>query len=156
MGYTKRQIVEKAFGKLGLASYIFDLQPDAYQDAMQDLDAMLAEWNGRGIRLGYPIPTNAEGGDLDAAAEVPDKAWAACYSNLALIIAPDFGKEPSRSLKNLARQSLQTLMSIKPPNRQLRVMPSGAGNKPWRDEVGVYTIVETPLDAGNDGELEFN
>ena len=155
MGYTKRQIVEKAFAKLGLASYIYDVQSDAYQDAMEDLDAMLAEWNGRGIRLGYPIPSTPEGGDLDAEASIPDRAWLAAYTNLALLIAPDFGKEPTRSLKNAAKKSLETLQLQRPPTMQYRKVPLGAGNKPWRTGYGEFTKQEDPLDVGNDSELEI-
>lgn len=156
MGYTKRQIVEGAFSEIGIASYVFDVQSDAYQDAMRRLDAMLAEWNGRGIRLGYPIPSTPEGGDLDDEAEVPDRAWEACITNLALRIAPTFGKKVMRETKVAAKQALQTLMSVRPPEKQLRIMPVGAGNKPNQTLDGEYTRVNTPLDAGNDGKLEFN
>jgi len=156
MGYTKRQICEAAFSELGLASYVFDTQPDALDDAMKRLDAMLAEWNGRGIRLGYPIPSSPEGGDLDAEAGVPDRAWEACVTNLALRIAPSFGKTPMRETKVAAKQSLQTVMTLRPPTRELRTMPAGSGNKPWRYGDNEYNYPEPHMDAGNDGELEFN
>jgi hypothetical protein len=57
MGYSKRQFISAAFEEIGLASYVFDLQPEQLQSAMRRLDAMMADWNGKGIRLGYPLPS---------------------------------------------------------------------------------------------------
>jgi hypothetical protein len=54
MGYTKRQFISAAFEEIGLASYVFDLQPEQLQSALRRLDAMMADWNAKGIRLGYP------------------------------------------------------------------------------------------------------
>ena len=34
MGYTKRQIIEEAYGELGMASYVFDLDVDVLQRAI--------------------------------------------------------------------------------------------------------------------------
>ena len=45
MGYSKRQFVEAAFAEVGLASYVFDLQPQDLEQALRRLDAMMAEWN---------------------------------------------------------------------------------------------------------------
>ena len=51
MGYTKRQIIEAACEEIGLANYAFDMQPEQLQAMMRRLDAMMAEWNAKGIRL---------------------------------------------------------------------------------------------------------
>jgi RNase H-fold protein (predicted Holliday junction resolvase) len=56
VGYSKRQFVEAAFAEIGLASYAFDLQPQDLEQVLRRLDAMMAEWNAKGIRLGYPLP----------------------------------------------------------------------------------------------------
>ena len=56
MGYTKRQFVEAAHDELGLSSYVFDMPTEQLQKTMRRLDAMMAEWNAKGIRLGYPMP----------------------------------------------------------------------------------------------------
>ena len=47
MGYTKRQFVTAALEEIGLASYVFDLQPEQLQSALRRLDAMISEWNGK-------------------------------------------------------------------------------------------------------------
>ena len=52
MGWTKREYIEQAFEEIGLASYVFDLTPEQLQSALRKLDAMLAEWNAKGLRLG--------------------------------------------------------------------------------------------------------
>jgi hypothetical protein len=52
MSYSKRQFVEAAFEEIGLASYVFDLQPEQIDSACRRLDTMMAQWNAVGIRLG--------------------------------------------------------------------------------------------------------
>ena len=56
MGYTKEQFVIGGFEEIGFASYAYDLQPEQLNTALRRLDAMLAEWYGKGIRIGYPMP----------------------------------------------------------------------------------------------------
>jgi hypothetical protein len=51
MGWTKKQYITKAFSKLGLASYVYDLTDDQLNDAAQELDAMIAGFNANGIRI---------------------------------------------------------------------------------------------------------
>lgn len=52
MAYTKRDIVAMAFEEIGLAGYVFDLQPQQLEGALRRLDSMMATWNGKGLRLG--------------------------------------------------------------------------------------------------------
>jgi len=66
MGYSKRQFVEAAFEEVGLAAYVFDLQPQQLESALRRLDAMMAEWNAKGIRLGYPLPGSPQNSDINA------------------------------------------------------------------------------------------
>ena len=88
MGYTKRQFVTAALEEIGLASYVFDLQPEQLQSALRRLDALMAEWNGKGIRLGYPLPSSPQDSDLDEESNVPDSA------NEAVIPSPTLAKAP--------------------------------------------------------------
>ena len=55
MSWTKRQFVEQALEELGLASYEFDLQPEQMNSALIKLDAMIAAWASRGLKLNYPL-----------------------------------------------------------------------------------------------------
>jgi hypothetical protein len=160
MGWTKRQFVTQAFEEVGLAAYVFDLTPEQLQSALRRLDSMMAAWNAKGIRLGYPIPTNPQNSDLDEETNVPDSANEAVYLNLGIRIAPGFGKTLAPETKASAKMSYDTLLSLAamPPEQQLPgTMPSGAGNKPWRtyDNPFLNRPVD-PLLAGEDGPIEFN
>ncbi len=160
MGYSKRQFVNAAFEEIGLASYVFDLQPEQLQSAMRRIDAMMADWNGKGIRLGYPLPGSPQDSDLDEPTLVPDWANEAIITNGAVRIAPGYGKVVMPETKAVAKDSYNTLLqrAAMPPEQQLpATMPAGAGNKPWRvyDNPFIRPPVD-PVDAGPDGPLQFN
>ena len=160
MGYSKRQFVAAAFEEIGLASYVFDLQPEQLQSAMRRIDAMMAYWNGKGIRLGYPLPGSPQDSDLDEPTLVPDWANEAIITNGAVRIAPGYGKVVMPETKAVAKDSYNTLLqrAAMPPEQQLpATMPAGAGNKPWRvyDNPFIRPPVN-PVDVGPDGPLQFN
>lgn len=160
MGWTKRQFVEKAFGKIGLAGYVFDLTPEQLQSALSDLDSMMAAWNAKGIRIGYPMPSSQATSDLDQETDVPDASTEAIYYSLGVRIAPDFGKTVPQSVAFFAKQAYDQLLSIAavPPEKQFpHSLPAGAGNKPWRNNDSPFIRPPSdPLDAGPDSEIEFN
>jgi len=160
MGYSKRQFVAAAFEEIGLASYVFDLQPEQLQSALRRLDAMIAEWNAKGIRLGYPIPGSPQFSDLDEPSEVPDSANEAIITNLALKVAPGFGRTPMADTKITAKAAYNTLLSraAMPMEQQFpNTLPAGAGNKPWRMYDNPFLGPEVdPVDAGPDGPIQFN
>ena len=160
MGYSKRQFIEAAFAEIGLASYAFDLQPEQLEAARQRLDAMMADWNGKGIRLGYPIPVSPQDGSIDEQTNVPDSAYEAIICNLGIRLAPSYGKQVMNETKATAKQGYDTLMqrTTAPLEQQFpNTMPSGAGNKPWRvyDNPFLRPPVN-PVEAGPDGPLQFN
>jgi hypothetical protein len=159
MGYSKRQFVAAAFEEIGLASYAFDLQPQQFESALRRLDAMMASWNALGIRLGYPLPSSPQFSDLDAQSEVPDSANEAIITNLAIKLAPGYGKQVMPETKATAKETYNTLLSraAVPMEQQLpSTMPSGAGNKPWRvyDDPFLRPPVD-PVLAGQDGPIQF-
>lgn len=160
MGYSKRQFVEAAFSEIGLASYVFDLQPQDLEQALRRLDAMMAEWNAKGIRLGYPLPGSPQFSDINAESEVPDSANEAIICNLGIRIAAGYGKAIMPQPMMIAKQAYNTLLSraTMPPQQQFpRTLPSGAGNKPWRmyDDPFIRPPVD-PVLAGPDGIIEYN
>lgn len=160
MGYSKRQFVQAAFEEIGLATYTFDLQPQQFESALRRLDAMMAEWNGKGIRLGYPLPGSPENSDLDSESEVPDSANEAIITNLAVRIAPSYGRTPMPETKITAKTAYNTLLSraTMPPEQQFpSTLPYGAGWKSWRGtNEPFFPRPEDPLTVGPDGPLEFN
>jgi len=161
MAYTKRDIVNQAFEEIGLASYVFDLQPQQLEGALRRLDAMMATWNGKGIRLGYPLPSSPADSDLDQATGVPDSALEAMVLNLAVRIAPGFGKAVSPDTKASAKNAYNQIIaqSAKPVEMQLDNMaiPAGAGNKHWRSRKDPFLAPPAdPLQAGPDSILDLD
>lgn len=160
MGWTKREFVEQAFTEIGLAGYVFDLTPEELQTALRQLDSMMAKWNGRGIRIGWPMPSSPGNSDLDQQTDVPDSANEAIYCGLAVRIAPTFGKTVGGQTQFFAKEGYDLLLSLaaQPLEKQLpTTMPAGAGNKPWRNNDSPF--IRPPLDpllAGPDSALEFD
>lgn len=158
MSYTKRQFVEGAFEEIGLAEYVFDVQPEGLQGALRRLDAMMADWAARGINLAYPMPDNPQDSGLDTQTDVPDRAWQAIVTNLAVRLAPTYGKQVMMETKAAARSSLDALLrhSITMRPVSSRSIPAGAGNKP-SVILGEYLGSVGPgLTTGNGDELEFS
>ena len=160
MAYTKRDIVEQAFEEIGLASYVFDMQPQQLDSALRRLDAMMATWNAKGIRLGYPLPSSPADSDLDQDTGVPDNAIEAMILNLAVRVAPGFGKTVSPDTKGNAKRAYNELLanSAMPLEMQLgnETIPSGAGNKGWRYYNNPFLRApQDPLQVGSDGILDL-
>ena len=160
MGYSKRQFIEAAFAEIGMAGYVFDLQPQDFEQALRRLDAMMAEWNAKGIRLGYPLPSSPQFSDINAESEVPDSANEAIFTNLGMRLAAGYGKAVMPQTMMVAKQAYNTLLARAtfPVQQQLPgTMPAGAGTKPWRvyDNPFIRPPVD-PVQVGPDGVLELN
>lgn len=156
MAWTKRQLVEDAFGTIGLSGYVFNLSPDQQQSALRQLDAMMATWEARGIRLGYLMPTSPSESNLNQDSGIPQQAAEAVYTNLGLRLASGIGKVASQELKQIAHQSYQSVATkygVTMPEMQLPpTMPRGAGNKPVRNE----TFTSEPVEVQQpEAELPF-
>lgn len=159
MGWTKRQFVTQAFEEIGLAAYVFDLNPEQLDSALRRLDTMLASWNAKGIRLGYPLPSSPQDSSLDEQTLVPDSANEAIYTNLAIRLAPGFGKTPSVDTKATAKASYDVLLSLAAMPTEMQMpstLPVGAGNKPWNIDQPFVNRPVDPVLAGRDDPLEFN
>lgn len=130
MSYSKGELAQSALEELGVSGYDFDTSPDQLQTAIGRMDMMLAEWNIKGIRLGYPISKeeNSEPGDDS---NIPDWAWEAVITNLAIRLAPSYGKTVSLDTRAVAKNSFTTLCSnfSMPREMQFNSMPRGAGYK---------------------------
>jgi hypothetical protein len=160
MSYKKRQFISAAFEEIGLASYVFDLQPEQLQSALRRLDAMMADWNAKGIRLGYPLPSSPQDSDLDEDTLVPDSAYEAIICSLGIRLAPSYGKQVMIETKTTAKQGYDILLqrATFPLEKQLpATTPSGAGNKPWRVYDNPFVRPPyLPVNAGPDGPIEYN
>jgi hypothetical protein len=121
---------------------------------------MIAAWNAKGVRLGWPMPTFPQNSDLDDITETADAANEAICLNLAIRVAPSFGKTVPPETKQFAKQAYDTLLiqAASPQERQMpEEMPLGAGNKPWRWTGGPFVRPpKDPVLAGQDGPIEYD
>lgn len=156
MAISKRGLVGDALGELGLASYVFDITPEEMTAAVRRLDQMMAAWNKRGIRIAYSLSVGDGGEVPDSDSGIPDTAQLAVTTNLALLLAPGYGKTPSPDTRTVAKAEYAFLCgSIDAPGPMARGpgLPMGAGNRCiGRD---YFCPDPDPLTAGNDSELEF-
>lgn len=160
MSWTKGQIAAQAFADLALAGYVFDLSPEAQIDAVQKLDAMMALWDVKGIRVGYEATQDSGNSDPDQESGIPDWCNEAASANLALRICSGFGKTPSSELKTIAKDGYDTVLAkclSTPPEMQYpSTMPRGAGYRLGRPYYPFMPRPVDPVEAGPDGPLEFS
>ncbi len=159
MSWTKEELVRAAYEELSLQGYNFDLDQEELELGMRRMDSMLATWNGKGIRLGYPIPSTSDGGNLDDSSTLPDSANETVYLNLAIRLAAGFGKQVTQATMAAAKEGYDVLLSraAMPIEQQLpNTLGRGAGNKTWRGNTNPF--FNTPVDpvaAGGDGPINF-
>lgn len=154
MPWTKRQLVEDAFAEIGLATYIFDIEPDAIIRATRKMDGILARWNSEGIRIGYPLSSTPDPDDI---CDIPDVAYNAIVQNLGLSLAPSYGKQVSPDLRIEAGKAYKQLLSFTMvvPEVDISYLPSGAGNKPGRTNQEFMSPTADKVSAGKDSDLDI-
>lgn len=135
---TKGDIVRAALRKLGVASdaTLTDVEPQSMQDAVEDLEMMMAEWHqdGKGIITGYIFSgsdTPTSDGDAHG---IRDNAISSVMYNLAIRIAPDYEVEPAAKIVTTARHGKEQLYKFSAVSRAKRAgypsrMPTGSGNR---------------------------
>jgi hypothetical protein len=144
MSYTKRELVNQALEEIGIADYTFDVTPSETESVMRKLDSMIAGWTLKGIMLGYPSSSMANGSELSQDSNIPASAVEAVVTNLAIKIGPTFGKLLSPDTKSTAKAALNSLFACAamPHPYQLPSMPKGAGYK----SVDNYAFSAGPVD----------
>jgi hypothetical protein len=160
MSYTKRQLIEEAFAEIGLADYVFDLQPEQLQRALRRMDTMIKQWEAKNIFVGYPIPGSPEDSLLDEETNLLQSAEEAVITNLAVRIAPAYGKQAMPETKIIAQRAYDSLLNdtVTVIERQLPVnTPMGAGTKPHRSTGGEFSgQPDDPAYLSTDTDLLFN
>lgn len=154
-GFTKREFVNAAFDEIGCADLV---DAPRFIRAVQRLDAMMADWNGRGIRIGYYLEDFTTT-DPEAQSGVPDWANRAIILNLAIEVAPSVGRQPMQSTVTGASIALSTVnaRTTSIPLMQMPgTMPAGQGNR----RNGLFSpFLDPPADliaVGDDGILDFD
>lgn len=133
--WTKAQLIDQAFSELARAGYVFDLGADVREDALRQLDTMMAEWSGSGIAIGYALPATPDDSNIDDDSGIPDTANRPVYMNLAVTLAAGRGKALTPQTITAATRGYNALLgaAVTPTSGQSSGLPlNGAGNKPWR------------------------
>ena len=157
MSWTKRQIIEQAFEEIGLASYIFDLTPDQLESALRRLDLMVGSWYAKNIRIGYPLPSSPQASDIDQEIYTPGNANEALVLNLAVRLAPAYGKGLTPETKANAKLLYDQLLveAAAPIEQQYpRTLPLGAGYK-RAERVFVNVPDLNPIVVEDNGQALF-
>ena len=114
MSWTKRLIILQALEEIGISSYAFDSTAGQLQSALRQLDMMMGVWVENGLIFEpdpYPLSTDPSVGDLDEDTFAPAEAISAMYLNLALQLAPSYGKEVNRRTIISAKMAYTTLIA---------------------------------------------
>ncbi len=125
---SKLSIINGAFSKLRINGFTINPNPGDISVALEVLEDMMLFFEGRTILLGYNFE---EEPDLNSQTGVSHEHNLMMKSNLAVNIAPDYGKEIPMRLESMASTTLSNavgasvnLTEVPYPNR----MPLGSGN----------------------------
>lgn len=128
---ARATILARAFAKIGIAEYEYAVTPDERAEARGTLDSMMAEWDAAGIDLDF-VPSGA-----DDTTDIGSPVWAdnAIVCNLALRLAPLFGKVPGQGLGREARRGYDLAVGKTvdiPANQNASVQIRSAGDRYYR------------------------
>ncbi len=148
---TKLQVVQRALGKIGLGTYVFDPSPEQLAAALDQLNDMAAEMDGVGLRKGYNFGT-----EISAESGLFDTAVGPYSTLLAIRLAPDYGKQLAPSLAIAGKAAMSSLMianNVIPPMLIPSTLPIGTGNRISVRDRAYFPTVD-PL-AVPDGEITY-
>lgn len=134
MATNKDQIINQALRKAGLASSasLFGPEPEGQEDALVDLENMMAEWEIDGVQLGYIYAVDGADPDPSVDSGLPNWAISAVTANLAVRLLIDNLRPAPDELSNMAYQALEKVKSnlvTVPMLVRRNDMPTGIGNK---------------------------
>ena len=123
---TALDIVTGALQLLEIRVAESGVSPSEGVDGLTALNDMMNEWNVDGIDVGYE--------SLDDTADeifVDLGSIGAMKANLAIYIAPEYGRTPSQALERRARRSKNSLRASIPinPSQFPDTLPVGSGNE---------------------------
>jgi len=156
---TKANLAQKALSKIGVTGFDYEVDPEEIKDAIVELEYMMADWDARGIKCGYQFAADPETVEASQESGLPDIAFRAVTTNLAVAIAPMYGKEASQSVFAAASASLGSLLNaiqFVPATQYGSRMPLGSGNNRWGRNFQRYYRPAQTLDADNAGPIETN
>ena len=122
---TALKIIERAFSKAGVRAAETPLSDSEVADGLDALNVMLESWNATGTLKGVD-PVADSGTNL----REPGYATWALQSNLAIILAGEYGVEVSPGLGNEAAMTLRDMISASINLQNLEfpsTLPIGSG-----------------------------
>jgi hypothetical protein len=126
-GVPKSSLVEGAYEYCGLNGFEYERTPEEMTTGLRHLNALMAEWLGDGIDLGYDFPTYGPG-LLETPSGVPDSACAVIHGFLAQRLCPTLGGSLSADAKAalaLSYHNLRSRTATAPPAMETtRRLPS--------------------------------
>ena len=150
---TVGKLLERAFSKLAIRTSESALTTKEKDDAIEELNHMMRELEADSIVLGW-TPVSATTDEIT----VPDWAVRMIYLRLAILISPEYGKDPSAAVLADHKSALETVRSqlqdhitvTLPPD-----LPTGAGNRTWGDRRNFEgNVTENDILTGNGGSLQ--
>jgi hypothetical protein len=118
---------------------------------------MVYSWYQRNIRIGFPLPENPNDSHIDQQVDTPGSANEALVLNLAVRLAPAYGKTLAPETKATAKMLYEQLLTdaAQPYEMQFpSTTPIGAGFK-RTDRVFVNTPDLNPIQVEPNGEALF-
>lgn len=161
MSWTKRQLVEQAYGELALAGYVFDLEPEEILFGVVTLDTLMAQWDALSIRLGYRLGLSPTDTDPDDESGLALRNVGAAYLNLAVALAASKGKTLAASTLKRAKDAYDVLVADVAREQVQQVQlphgtPRGAGNRRYSRQPFLPAADTSPLQQSPDsGNLDF-
>lgn len=134
-GPSKRDIINRAYGLLGMSFTEVDISPEDYEAGLMCLNDAMAELaDQQGVNLGFNFPTNGTNGSPEDESGIPRAAVRGASLQMAKCLAPSIGKTmPPEALSELARcmGALRSTYQAIPMMEMGRHTIRGAGNRRW-------------------------
>ena len=155
---TKSDLVTSALNKLAVNGFDYEIDPEEVKTGVTALEYLMADWDARGIKIGYNFAADPETADITEQSGLPDIAFRAATYSLAIDLADTYGKAVSASVSAGASSGMTSLLNatqyvpvVQYPNR----MPTGSGNRRYGATQRFYRPV-SQLDADNAGPIDTN
>ncbi len=125
-------------GMIASNATLIDAEPQSIEDALNDLEMMMAEWQtgnvSTGIDIGYLFTDEGDEVSPDEPHGLPDFALNAVILNLATRIVTDYGYELTATFVTKAAHSKELLLKWLAGKRMPKLqypsrMPVGSGNQ---------------------------
>jgi hypothetical protein len=149
MSIAKGEIAILVFDALGLNDGLTEPLPGEVAYVMGVMERTVAQWEKKGIQLGYIYSDPVIGPDPSDPTGLADTDVDAVVNNIAVKSAPKFGRMASPDVKAMAHEGYALLFSVVLPTlEQHPYQPAGQGN------CGGYMPIIEELTIPDDGSID--